>query len=878
MSGEKPSINQSLQKTVMMSQSKISNGFLNNELLKNIEILEEENSQLKLALSDLQEDLKDKENSIDESQKIIMKLKDEYSKLIKELQNIEQINNKLTNENEINKKEIENAKKSNNLVIKLQNKNNDLNNEINLLKKENISLKSKININNTSKSKNEKELKNKEVAMNNLKQKYDNLEIMIKDKDKTINELNKKINELNQVISSQKEELKLMVDFSKNINKENKTNISEITKQAVKTIKLFYNDMNKNYSNSINDNGYRIEFKDTNANIVQEFENYFKNNKVTFLLDDAVNSMMYIPKNLKSISKEFIMDMNLKTELIKSELYSSILRESQIIKFLEEIFTKFNLKDTEFIKTICSKAIDSKNNFNKILKEKNNLKKNYKLLAEKCKNYELFIKRLKNDFKNNMKKLKDKNINVINNINSKIEYYQKNSMLAEEKAQKDYNKYSEEIFNLKNENMKLNKNLEEYKKLIDTQKENEKLYKSLEEEKNMINNKYSNINRDRNFFNKGIKVDSVISLKYISTNYKFKKISVNVNTNVNKHHKNINYNKFSNLNTESNKNNNYNKKKREIRSLKEEVNKVKNEISNIMMNSINLNLHERYSTLQNADDIENDDINSRSFINNNNKNKNNKNKNNKSKSKNNPNKLNSLEKLLKKEKNKNINLEKENNELKKHINTLNTNLTQNYNNINSTNNTEALMNNNIFTPNFFVKMFYDINQKIFSSSELKKYYKIYDTNDLNGILDIFLETCECLKNQLYESYFEIDSPNSDFDDNYFGSKNLAIDNSYRLVNEKIIKLKKLEFDFVNLSEFVKNYLVSQEIIVKIIFSSDDIIQFEPIERLFNMFEDCLNFKIDDMNDNVIFYRKLLIRIFKNQKNCLGLSLESISKE
>ena len=867
MSGENPSINQSLQKTVMMSQSKISNGFLNNELLKNIEILEEENSQLKLALSDLQEDLKDKENSIDESQKIIMKLKDEYSKLIKELQNIEQLNSKLTNENEINKKEIENAKKSNNLVIKLQNKNNDLNNEINLLKKENISLKSKININNTSKNKNEKELKNKEAAINNLKQKSDNLEIMIKEKDKTINELNKKINELNQVISSQKEELKLMMDFSKNINKENKTNISEITKQAVKTIKLFYNDMSKNYSNSINDNGYRIEFKDTNANIIQEFENYFKNNKVTFLLDDAVNSMMYIPKNIKSISKEFIMDMNLKTELIKSELYSSILRETQIIKFLEEIFAKFNLKDTEIIKTICNKAIDSKNNFNKILKENNNLKKKYKLLAEKNKNYELFIKRLKNDFKNNMKKLKDKNINIINNINSKIEYIQKNSMLVEEKAQKDYNKYSEEIFNLKNENMKLNKNIEEYKKLIDTQKENEKLYKSLEEEKNKLNNKYSNMNRDKNFFNKTIKVESVISLKYISANYKFKKI--NVNTKMNKHHKNINYNKFSNLNTENSKSNNYNKKKREIKSLKEEVNKVKNEISNIMMNSINLNLNERYSTIQNADDIENNDINSRSFINNNNI---------KNKSKNNPNKLNSLEKLLKKEKNKNINLEKENNELKKHINTLNMNLTQNYNNINSTNNTEALINNNIFTPNFFVKMFYDINQKIFSSSELKKYYKIYDTNDLNGILDIFLETCECLKNQLYESYFEIDSPNSDFDDNYFGSKNLAIDNSYRLVNEKIIKLKKLEFDFVNLSEFVKNYLVSQEIIVKIIFSSDDIIQFEPIERLFNMFEDCLNFKIDDMNDNVIFYRKLLIRIFKNQKNCLGLSLESISKE
>ena len=57
---------------------------VNNELQKNIEILDSENSQLKATLSELQEDLKDKENSIDECHKIITKLKDEYSKLIKE--------------------------------------------------------------------------------------------------------------------------------------------------------------------------------------------------------------------------------------------------------------------------------------------------------------------------------------------------------------------------------------------------------------------------------------------------------------------------------------------------------------------------------------------------------------------------------------------------------------------------------------------------------------------------------------------------------------------------------------------------------------------------------------------------------------------------
>ena len=176
-------------------------------------------------------------------------------------------------------------------------------------------------------------------------------------------------------------------------------------------------------------------------------------------------------------------------------------------------------------------------------------------------------------------------------------------------------------------------------------------------------------------------------------------------------------------------------------------------------------------------------------------------------------------------------------------------------------------------------MFYNINIKVFSSSELKKYYKIYSTKDINTVFEIFNKTCECLKRQIYESHFEIDTVNTDIEDNIINSRNVAIDSSYRLVNERILKLKKLEFDFINLSEFVKNYLVSQEIIVKIIFSSEDnIIQFEPIEKLFKLFEDCLNFKIDEMNDNIIFHRKLIIKMLKNQKNCLGLSLESLAQQ
>jgi hypothetical protein len=46
---------------------------------------------------------------------------------------------------------------------------------------------------------------------------------------------------------------------------------------------------------------------------------------------------------------------------------------------------------------------------------------------------------------------------------------------------------------------------------------------------------------------------------------------------------------------------------------------------------------------------------------------------------------------------------------------------------------------------------------------------------------------------------------------------LYMSESYNIVDEKIIKLKKLEFLFNNLTEFLKHYVVVQDILVKAIF-------------------------------------------------------------
>jgi len=105
---EKQDNNIQLINQITKQQKYSEEGLLNKELFRNIEILDNENNQLKLLLAELREDLKEKDNSIEESHKIINKLKDEYSKIIKDYQNLEKLNNELSKENDINKNIVEN--------------------------------------------------------------------------------------------------------------------------------------------------------------------------------------------------------------------------------------------------------------------------------------------------------------------------------------------------------------------------------------------------------------------------------------------------------------------------------------------------------------------------------------------------------------------------------------------------------------------------------------------------------------------------------------------------------------------------------------------------------------------------------------------------
>ena len=89
-------------------------------------------------------------------------------------------------------------------------------------------------------TKQEKELKDKEALINELKASGNKFTTMIKERDTLIQSYNNKVTELSNAIEQKDQQIRMIIQFSKELNQENKTNVQEITKQAVKTIKIFY--------------------------------------------------------------------------------------------------------------------------------------------------------------------------------------------------------------------------------------------------------------------------------------------------------------------------------------------------------------------------------------------------------------------------------------------------------------------------------------------------------------------------------------------------------------------------------------------------------------------------------------------------------------
>ena len=742
--------------------------FENLEQLKTIQNLTQENSELKEALADLEKDLKEKDQSIEESRKIINKLKDEYSKVIKEFELMEKSYNELLDE--LNQKtiEISEAKKTQSMMNVLINKNKpELSiDDKKLLYKQNLINKKKI------------------LSCGNIKQKNEK----------------SKLKDMNEIIGDLKNKNLIYIKIIKEKD-------SIIEKQIIKIKELsdLIKDMNE--KNKISENNYENIFDKKNASL-----------SLVNLLNDNEN----ISDNLKDkIPEEISINMNLKNDLIKSELFSSLIREYHFRNFLKKIFDKINISK---LIHIYQYSIENKNNYISIIKENHLLKKTNRILFKN-------LLELKEQININNKIVKTKCINLIENINTNSNISNKIKKINEIKIKnKNSNIFNNrELFKIKENTINSQRVLNTLPNFEENNFNEFKMDKTNIIQNDSINN-YKKINNNLINTSSNRYKKRILKCKNIEADIILKNNSLEFDTN--KIEGNLMQDKFNSTNVSllNNKNSKNNANKNNIFKLHKEYNNIISK--SVAQSNINDPQDEIPKNNMNFFKISNANI-----------------------SKKNLPKKNQNEIIQKEKENKNIKIETKKN---------------------------LILHNTFFTCDFFINMIYKTNEGIFMKEELDKYNQIYNLTSYENIYLTFKKTCNELKIMTDEMNLKINKshninssnilnePKIDYDD----KQKDILDGSFKVFNERILKLKKLEFEFINMNEYIKSYLISQETTIRLMYKEGKRnVKFEPIDKLFNLFEDCLSYRINEMNENIKFNRKLLIKLFKNQINCLFLSFE-----
>ena len=883
-------------------------------------------------------DLKDKEESLSQSQKMITLLKDEYSKVIKQYKELEDYNQELEKKENDNKKIFDNFKKAHLIYEKIEKQNELLKLELEKTRKELSTYKGNYNMKSTEFNRVEKDSINKELIIKDLKNEGNKFITMIKDREAIIENYSQKILELNHIIEQKDEQLKVMINFSKEINKENKSNVQELTKQAVKTIKIFYNTINN--KNGENEN-FLVPIKNINNKndkyFLDNFNENIKENNCSFFLKDAINQKLFIPEGDSFINKDFLITNNFKTELLKNELFASYIREFNFVIFLKNIITQINgdeipTQSKLSLNELINRISIFKKSFDDMYKEREKYKSDNEILKNRVKDITLYIIKLKNDVKEKGKKMNEKLLmldkaynNYMNNLNKKNENDRK-------QYENNINELNNEISKLRIENDRINNvnlNLEH------TLRERDNIISKLNEQNDNLSKRLNNLRLNPNMKNNGL-----YTINASSPNYKE---DFNINQKVPKINDMLIYSKDKNQTIDYDINNKSKFQNDEMLPLNDD--KRLNNINELHQNSIDSNDYhsfskdcikcmERESKISDyLNEIPEDKY---YFI-----------------TKSNLEIPQIMNKLFQKFLNimGKINITKENfakisqdkklkvsqlvdilsqveklfQNLVNSIDKVNKNIIQNTNDImpifnfisniaydgnydlsktksinpyeslnnildnpneNINYNKPIIANNNINNNNFEninnlipnLIQYFDINPKIFSSSELMKYYSIYENHNILEVLNIFKANCYELKQNLDNIQLTYDTEsNYDSSDNKWG-KNSAMGseneiNTYKIVNQKIMMLKKFEFDYSILMELIKNYLVAFEMIFRILKSeknsyNNNINIGEEINELYNIFEDLVFYKIDEMNDDVIFNRRFLTKLLHNHKEYL----------
>ena len=285
-------------------------------------------------------------------------------------------------------------------------------------------------------------------------------------------------------------------------------------------------------------------------------------NEISFKLEEALKDILYIPSNINmSITKEYLINMNFKTELIKLECFSNYIREFNYIEFLynfSNVINSFSLKDIinqiYIIKSDYEKSkFDNTKYINEIKLLKNKIKELYLYIydiKEKLYGannnfqiklnylitlYEIKIQKIKNESKNvrnnrnnimiyNQNEIKDNSNYLLQHINSIFIKSNNNHIKNNEN-----DVYENLTFRIYKNPYNIINNKENYQNSKNQKLENNKLKEEIERLKNEISTLIKDINKQQN----------ELSL------LKNDKIKNNINNNISFNFENLNKNIFT---------------------------------------------------------------------------------------------------------------------------------------------------------------------------------------------------------------------------------------------------------------------------------------------------------------------------------------------
>ena len=460
-----------------------NNIIINKKQELDIEILRESNKKLNEKITELIEELKNKENtiiSLNEEKVSILKKKGDYenringmTKLINKMKN-ELDNKNLSIDSNDNKiillqNELNNVSQlnnqSNNNISKLINENDQLKNQIKSLKDNytNISLNNEELINKINKLEKENEEKINKINQENIN-KINELQSEISENNKNSIELHNlkiKNQNLNKKILLLQQENKKLLEYE-NINNDLKNEIL-LKNKNIEEYKIKINNDNNNNQNIID--SLKKDIISKNNIINEQIKNYQvlekENNNIVILknnIEKSNNIINELKNKCEMLSKENEDDKNtieeLKNEIliknkiieenkiqIENDLAENESNKNLIIKLKKEIASTNNLI-IEYklkIENLSSKEKTSQNKINNLENEllsKNNIINDFKINNEQ-------ILRENYNYKNVINDLEKKNKDNLNNIEIKkneLNKYKNNYIKIQELNQELSNK------------------------------------------------------------------------------------------------------------------------------------------------------------------------------------------------------------------------------------------------------------------------------------------------------------------------------------------------------------------------------------------------------------------------------------------------------